>query len=132
MHHPCRKSDNSCWHHCDALHTQAARVRCACRLPSIHAPFLGKPWIRQVQRAGPVRVFEDDTTPADWVRSAEAILADLPEDFTEARVIDLQKVCAALRVSKTGVHLNILAVPDFFWNRSIPPTKIHCTRSQAA
>jgi hypothetical protein len=67
-----------------------------------------------VQRAGPVRVFEDDTTPADWVRSAEAILADLPEDFTEARVIDLQKVCAALRVSKTGVQFRISSGTELF------------------
>ncbi|CAL8461852.1 g1383 [Coccomyxa elongata] len=46
--------------------------------------------------------WHEETRPAEWVSEAEAVLADLPADLGDAKVADLQRVCVALRVSKTG------------------------------
>lgn len=45
---------------------------------------------------------QESTGPAEWVSEAKAVLANLPADLSDAKVADLQRVCVALRVSKTG------------------------------
>ena len=92
------------------------------RFRRIHSPLYRKTGLLQVQRSPIVRagLEEESTGPAELVSEAQAILADLPADLGEAKVADLQRVCVALRVSKTGetghlfFDLDDQALPDIF------------------